>query len=45
MKAHPPYVSHDEQQIAEFRQHPDRALEYLTPVSRWHSKRTTRSWF
>lgn len=29
MKRNPPYVSHDEAQIKEFRKNPKRALEYL----------------
>lgn len=29
MRTHPPYVSHDEEQVAEFRKHPKRAIEYL----------------
>jgi probable addiction module antidote protein len=29
MKDHPPYVSHDEEQVAEFRRNPNRAIAYL----------------
>ncbi|MFA6029611.1 MAG: addiction module antidote protein [Elusimicrobiota bacterium] len=29
MKAQPPYVSHEDQQVREFRKHPKRAIAYL----------------
>ncbi len=29
MKTHAPYVSHEDEQVQEFRKHPKRAIEYL----------------